>query len=1030
MIVLEQYMQNSFMYRIRGRFIVVVKAIISRNYLLTIVFASVFMVSFGMISHNAFADQVITTIPLGTPGSAFPWYLGINPNTNMIYVGQNGGNDLYIINGTTNTLSGTLTIGTTAIGTPSSTLQIAANPNTNKIYAINENVESANLVVIDGSTKSIVTKIPVRDSIEGLAVNPNTNKIYVGDLNFTVLVIDGLNNSIVAKIPVYSDPADIFVNPVTNKIYVAILHSAVVDVLDGSTNTMVNTIGVGVHPENVAVNSVTNRIFVGTAGTAYENPNLYVIDGSTNNVITIIPKLGSPTEMALNQNTNKVYVPYNYTISVINGSTNSVIGTVSDGSDSISASANIATNKIYVVNQRGNSVSVIDGFPVPSAPQNLQATGGNAQVVLSWSAPSNSGGSAITNYKVYRGTSSGSETLLATTGNVLSYTDNTAINGQVYFYKVSAVNSYGESALSNEASASPSSPTATAPQPQTGLTATRFSSYKINQSWKAPSDNGGAAIKGYKIERSNDTGSTWNIIVSNTGKTATIYSDTGLQATTTYTYRVSAINSVGTSLPSNTASATTISALVEELKFEGNTQDTSGYGNNGVNTGATFVPGKIGQALSFDGVSNVVNVPNSPSLNFGTAGSFSISLWIKSTQSGAGNAGYGLIVDHRRNNDGLYSGYSIEDSSGSLMGRIRDNLSHDVIVTSTTNVNDGLFHHIAFVVDRSTQTEKLYIDNTLQASQSIASVGSIDSAFDIDIGGTTSPNTAVNFYNGIIDQTRIYSKALSPSEIQTLYDEISPSPTVATAPQTLQASAGNAQVSLSWSAPSSNGGSAIINYKVYRGTSSGTETLLATTGNVLSYTDSTATNGQAYFFKVSAVNSVGESIQSNEASATPSAPLPTQVTISVKSVDLSGNPITGMSTVIRYTNGTTIAEGFTPVSFTVTSGITYLVHVRTYVSNVFNHWMDGSTNSYYTIAPTQNTVLTAYYSTGTTSPHPTTPSAPQNLQAAGGNAQASLSWSAHSSNGGATITNYKIYRSTSSGTETLLTTVGNVLSYT
>src|SRR3989475_1602625 len=309
------------------------------------------------------------------------------------------------------------------------------------------------------------------------------------------------------------------------------------------------------------------------------------------------------------------------------------------------------------------------------------------------------------------------------------------------------------------------------------------------------------------------------------------------------------------------------------------------------------------------------------------------------------------------------------------MGRIRDNLSHDVIVTSTTNVNDGLFHHIAFVVDRSTQTEKLYIDNTLQASQSIASVGSIDSAFDIDIGGTTSPNTAVNFYNGIIDQTRIYSKALSPSEIQTLYNEISPSPTVGTAPQTLQASAGNAQVSLSWSAPSSNGGSAITNYKVYRGTSSGTETLLATTGNVLSYTDSTATNGQAYFYKVSAVNSVGESLQSNEASATPSAPPPTQVSVSVKSVDLSGNPITGMWTVIRTPSGTTVSSGFTPVLFSVTSGNQYVVHVGNYQTNVFNHWDDGSTSSYKTITPTQNLALTAYYSTGTTPP-PTVPSAP------------------------------------------------------
>jgi hypothetical protein len=70
-----------------------------------------------------------------------------------------------------------------------------------------------------------------------------------------------------------------------------------------------------------------------------------------------------------------------------------------------------------------------------------------------------------------------------------------------------------------------------------------------------------------------------------------------------------------------------------------------------------------------------------------------------------------------------------------------------------------------------------------------------------------------------------------------------------------------------------------------------------------------------------------------------------------------------MWTVIRTTSGTTLAQGFTPTTFTVTSGNTYVVHVGNYNTNVFNHWQDGTTNSYFTITPTQNVVLTAYYST-------------------------------------------------------------------
>jgi len=89
-------------------------------------------------------------------------------------------------------------------------------------------------------------------------------------------------------------------------------------------------------------------------------------------------------------------------------------------------------------------------------------------------------------------------------------------------------------------------------------------------------------------------------------------------------------------------------------------------------------------------------------------------------------------------------------------------------------------------------------------------------------------------------------------------------PTAPGAP-TLSASAGNAQVSLSWTVPA-DGGSAITGYKVYRGGA-----LLATLGVTTTYTDSGLANGQAYSYQVSALNSVGEGAKSNTATATPTA---------------------------------------------------------------------------------------------------------------------------------------------------------------
>ncbi|MCW2937953.1 MAG: repeat-containing protein, partial [Actinomycetia bacterium] len=107
------------------------------------------------------------------------------------------------------------------------------------------------------------------------------------------------------------------------------------------------------------------------------------------------------------------------------------------------------------------------------------------------------------------------------------------------------------------------------------------------------------------------------------------------------------------------------------------------------------------------------------------------------------------------------------------------------------------------------------------------------------------------------------------------------------APTGLTASAGNGQASLSWTAPTSNGGVNITSYRVYRGTSSGTETLLTSggcsgLGAVLSCTDTGLSNGQKYYYKVSAVNAIGEGAQSNEASATP--------VVSCAAQQLLGNP--------------------------------------------------------------------------------------------------------------------------------------------
>ena len=145
----------------------------------------------------------------------------------------------------------------------------------------------------------------------------------------------------------------------------------------------------------------------------------------------------------------------------------------------------------------GNFIRCVRVGPTasPSSPQSFAAIAGDRKITLTWSASSSDGGSAITNYKIYRGASSGSETYLTTVGNVLTYDNTSLTNGVPYYYKVSAVNAAGESGQSTEASATPAAPPAascTVEGPTTigGVPVYCDSSLRM---WSPTADIGGAA---------------------------------------------------------------------------------------------------------------------------------------------------------------------------------------------------------------------------------------------------------------------------------------------------------------------------------------------------------------------------------------------------------------------------------------------------------------------------------------------------------------------------------------------------------
>ena len=196
----------------------------------------------------------------------------------------------------------------------------------------------------------------------------------------------------------------------------------------------------------------------------------------------------------------------------------------------------------------------------PGQPRNLRArAAGPTSITLAWEAPASDGGARITGYTIRRKIEPGGawiEIERNTGSTATTFTDTRLQPATGYSYQVAAINRLGAGQWSFEAS---TNTYAQPPGAPTGLTARAVGTARIDLSWNAPRNTGGAPILGYRIEASSDGGRTWNIIVRrNTNSKATTASDVmNLQPATTRHYRVAALNTAGTGPFSNIARATT-----------------------------------------------------------------------------------------------------------------------------------------------------------------------------------------------------------------------------------------------------------------------------------------------------------------------------------------------------------------------------------------------------------------------------------------------------------------------------------------
>ena len=479
----------------------------------------------------------------------------------------------------------------------------------------------------------------------------------------------------------------------------------------------------------------------------------------------------------------------------------------------------------------------------PSAPLGLVATGGDHVVTLDWADNTEAD---IARYTVYRSTTSGGPyTVLATGLTFSAYSDTTANNGVTCYYVVTASDtSLNESVHGAEASATPQAPPP--PVAPSSLTATVVSTSRVDLAWSAAAGAGG-----YTVKRSTTRGGPYETLAANYLTTA--YSDSTAAPRITYYYVVVAVNGGGESAPSPEASAR-IEDLYLHLKFNESSgaaaADSSGNARNAtLVNGPLFAAGKLGNALGFAASSS--QYATLPAGVVSTLGNFTIGTWVKPSS----HANWARVFDFGA---GTATNMFLTLQSGAT-GRprfaIKINNSAEQIIDAPDAVATGVWTHVAVTLSGSTGT--LYVNGVAVGSNTAMSFrpSGMGSTTQNYLGKSQYPDP---YFNGALDDFRIYGTALSAAEIASL------AAGQLGAPQNLSATPGPSTIALSWSAVSGASG-----YTLRRATASGgpyTEVAVAIPST--SYVDSGLPAGSTWYYTVFAEGMSGPGIVSAPVSAT------------------------------------------------------------------------------------------------------------------------------------------------------------------
>jgi len=247
------------------------------------------------------------------------------------------------------------------------------------------------------------------------------------------------------------------------------------------------------------------------------------------------------------------------------------------------------------------------------------------------------------------------------------------------------------------------------------------------------------------------------------GNRLTLADPTG---TTRYSY--DALNRLITlTSPNQTCSSAPPNGLVSWWRGEGNATDSVGANHGTLRNGATFAPGREGQAFSLDAVDDYVSLANTTTMDVGT-GEFSVAFWVQFHTLAADQTLFNKDVGTFPNDQTYLVEYDVANpSAGTPAGLrflVRDTTANQNDLVAPVSLNTEQWYHVVAV--RTGSTSQLYLDGTLIGTQTAGTNMNTGTGGLAALGRlAVSP---ARFVGGLLDEVQFYNRALAAGDISPL----------------------------------------------------------------------------------------------------------------------------------------------------------------------------------------------------------------------------------------------------------------------